>query len=584
MKVFARNRKSIIAATGCSYLKTGFWALGLMFTISAELLAQPVQFSVNMEHTFVGPREKVVVRGNIPELGNWEESGELILRKRGNQNVYAANLNLKNSHTEPVLYKFVIIRADGTERWEERGNRVWNPENTQTVWFNDRNSPGVQQTVVQVTFTLDLTDHSMNGLPTEGVALMGGHAPLSFDLETRRTEMLQTSEGIWEATVAFPYGTPHDVPFKFAWKHQGEWMWEWRPGHTNHVFLIDDTGTQQTVGLKYDTQLPGVVPLESTTGFVDNYDAVLATLPEPAQAASRYSYEKAMELLRKGQTESATATYAAYKAGHPGGEEIDDFHYRMIHHLRRTQGMQAARGYLEVQLAEEPIRERRDYFGYLKGELALNEGNHAEARRQFKKVQNEGSWEIATNYAAIGMVQSYLRDSDPDSVKRGVTLLERHAARAPQAERRSYLVRLERAYRTTGLQEKRNEVLFELAITGNQVQQAVSKIDLAGQYVEESRASEALGLLDITEFDGNLPKGLQVQLVRLKLRAYHELEMYDELSILYEEYSNTWPQDAFVKRLGELNDQAQQSRRTGRDRQETRRPGIQSAPADSTNN
>lgn len=556
----------------------------LLAAVQVTGYAQPVTFSVNMEHTFLESGDKVVVRGNIPELGSWEEAGELTLRKRGNRNVYAANLNLKEVPSEPILYKFVILRSDGAEQWEERGNRVLDPQNNEPVWFDDRSTPGVQQTVVQVTFTLDLTEHSMNGFPAEGVALMGAHPPLSFELETGRTELSQTTEGIWEATVAFPFGTPHDVPFKFAWKHQGEWMWEYRPGHTNHVFLIDDSGTNQQLRLKYDVQRPGVVPVEGSAGFVDDYDAVLATLPEELRVTSRYTYEKAMEQLRRGEAEAATATYATYRAGHPGGEEIDDFHYRMVYHLNTTQGAQAARGYLENQMARETVPERKDYYRYLKGELALREGNHSEARRQFKQVQNTGSWEVATDYAAQGLVYSYLRDTNPDSVKKGVALLQSQAARAPQGKRRGYLMQLERAYRAADMPEEREAVLTELATTGNPTQQAVSKIHLASQYMDESKTNEALGLLDITEFDGNLPKGLHVRLVRLKLRAYHELDMHEEIALLYEEYAQNWPQDAYANRLSKLNEQAREKLGPEWERQKTRRLGMQTVPADSTHN
>ncbi len=566
-------------------LKKAVSLLVVLFAIAGiKGSAQPIQFSVNMEHAFVGPGEKVVVRGNIPELGSWEAAGELRLRKQGNTGIYSGELTLDSSAENPVLFKYVILRSDGTEQWEQRGNRVLDPETTETVWFDDRSTPGIQQTVVQVTFQLDLTEHSMNGLPAEGVALMGAHAPLSFELETGRTEMTQTSEGMWETTVAFPYGTPHDGPFKFAWKHQGEWMWEYRPGHTNHVFLIDDSDGQQTLQLKYDIQSLGVVAVEGTSGFVDEYDEVLASLPEQARANSRYAYEQAMEQLQRGDAAAATATYATYIAGHPGGEEIDDFHYRMVYHIKNTQGSESARSYIENQLTEETIPERRDYFRYLKGELALNAGNRAEARRQFRKVEAEGSWEIATEYASQALVHSYLTESNPDSILKGVTILEGKAARVPQAQRRGYLIQLERAYRAADLPEQRKATLTELATTGTPEQQAPYKIRLADAYLKQSQASQALGLLDAAEFNGSLPRGLQVQLIRLKLRAYHELDMHEELATLYEEYTDQWPEDAYVKHLGALNGEARKKLGEGWTPKEKDNHGMRTAPADSTNN
>lgn len=558
--------------------------LFFLFLATVSLFAQPVTFSVNMEHAFLQAGDKVVVRGNIPGLGNWEVPGQLMLKKERNRSVYSAKLNPKRSTTSSILYKFVILRQDGSEEWEERGNRVLDPENTDPVWFDDRNMPGVQQTVVQVTFLLDLTDHSMNGIPAEGVALMGAHAPLSFELETGRTEMSQTGDGLWETTVAFPFGTPLDIPFKFAWLHDGEWMWEWRPGHTNHVFLIEDSETQQTVQLAYNVQLPGVVPVAGSSGQVDNYEAVLASLPSERRNQSRYTYEQAMEQLRSGEMEAATATYARYKAGHPGGEEIDDFHYRMVHHLQQTQGEAVASAYLEARMKEESIPERQAYYGYLKGELALNKGKMAEARRHFMRLENDKRWELASEYARQGLVHSYLTDSDPDSVMKGVSLLEAHAARAPQAERRKYLVRLERAYRAAELPEARRNILTELANTGSPAQQAKGNIELAKVLLRQGQPSEALGLLDKAEFGRQVPKGMDIQRVRLMIEAYYELEMHEELATLYTHYQEQWPEDAYAKRLEKLNEQALKKLGTSRGTKSGLGLEVETATSDSTGN
>lgn len=559
----------------------GSLLLVLLVVVSTALQAQPIQLSVNMEHAFLEAGDKVVVRGSIPELGNWEADGELTLRKRGNQSIYSANLNLKESSTTGILYKFVILRADGTEQWEERGNRVLDSGNSEPIWFGDRTSPGIQQTVVQVRVTLDLTEHSMNGLPAEGVALMGAHAPLSFELETGRTEMTQTSEGIWEATIAFPFGTPHDVPFKFAWLHVGQWMWEWRVGHTNHVFLIDDSGTPQTIALRYDPETPGLRPVEGTSGAVDNYDAILRHLGERG-AQSRYVYEQAMQELVSGQIEIAKATYARYKAAHPGGEEIDDFHYRMSYEIKKTRGLEAAGAYIETQLSTEPIAERKAYFTYLKGELALNTGDRVTARRLFNQVRKEGVWEEATEYADQGLVHSYLTESNPDSVRKGVALLEEQAVKALPAKRRNYVQRLVRAYRAADMPEEHQAALTELATTGNAVQQLKGKLDLAKTYQRQGNHSEALGLLEVVDNGGQVPKGLQVQVMRMRIEAYHELGMHDELATLFEQYEQQWPDDAYAKRLAKLNEHARKKLGAGWNTGPNSQ--METATPDSTNN
>jgi len=574
-----RNLDSILS----KYPVKAMFLLVAITLTSLNLFAQPITLSVNMEHTFLGQGDQVVIRGSIPALGIWEAAGELRLRKQGNEGLYTGRLNRNELPEGQILYKYVIIRSDGTEQWEERGNRILDKENTEVVWFDDRTIPGIQQTVVQVTFQLDLTEHSMNGLPSEGVALMGAHAPLSFELETGKTELTETRDGIWETTVAFPFGTPHDVPFKFAWLHDGQWMWEWRAGHTNHVFLIDDSRTQQKVSLRYDPLAPGVLPVEGTSGSVDDYEKVLARLPEQRRAQSRYMYEKAMVELVAGQIEIAKSTYATYKQGHPGGEEVDDFHYRMAHHIQKTQGIQAGQAYIDRQLATEPIAERKAYFTYLKGELALNAGDRATARRLFNQVRKEGVWEESTNYAEQGLVHSYLTESNPDSLLKGVSLLEQQAAIAPQAQHRKYLTRLAHAYRQAELPEKRQAMLSELATTGNPRQQAKGKIDMASELLSQGQASEALGLLDITEIDAQIPKGMLVRLTRLKLEAYHELDMHAELATLFEDYTQTWPNDAYSKRLEKLNEQARNKLGEGWKVQPSLEPAFETMESDSTN-
>ena len=536
-------------------------ALTIAVAATPWAMAQQATFSVNMEHAFLQPGDKVVVRGNIEALGGWTSQGELPLKKNARTGVYSAELKSLPSGVGEVLYKYVIVRSDGTEQWEQRGNRVFNLESTETVWFSDRAEPGTQQTVVQVTFRLDLSNHGMNGYPAEAVALMGARTPLSFDLEAGRTPMAQTSAGIWEATVAFPFGTPHDIPFKFAWKHNDEWMWEWRAGHTNHVFLIDDSQTSQLIQLRYEAEKPGVVAVEGTSGQVDDYDAVIARLGQRGPQ-SRYVYEKAMEQLTAGQITQAEATYATYKAAHPGGEEIDDFAYRMVYALEKTQGYEAAKTYLNTQRQSETIPERKAYFEYLEGELALNAGRPNQARKAFRKVAEKSEWDIATRYSNQAIVHSYLTEADPDSIQKGVQLLEQHAALAPQAEQRSYTVRLARAYRAAGMRDQHEQALATLATMGTERQQARSKLDLGRTYLRHGKHSQALETLE-TVNDQLLPGYNKGQKMRLQLEAYHQLDRHREFARLFDEYSRKYPDDPHRKRLAGFEQNARKRLGTG---------------------
>lgn len=535
--------------------KITFTATLLLFLLGAvSLYAQPVIFSVNMEHTFLKAGDKVVVRGSIPGLGNWEAPGQLTLKKESDSSVYSAKLKLTGETVSQILYKFVIVRQDGSEEWEERGNRVLDQQSTSAVWFDDRSSAGIQQTLVQVTVRLDLTQHSMDGVQAEGVALMGGRSSLSYELETGRREMSEVSEGIWETTVVFPFGTQHDVPFKFAWKHEGEWMWEWRAGHTNHVFWIDDSSNEQTISLRYDPEKPGVVPIETSSGNIDDYEAIMAQLGEKA-SNSRYMYERAMELLEAGNTQAATAKYAQYKAGHQGGEEVDDFHYRMATRLSKEQGVEVAQAYIKDRLAEERVPERRAYYGYLEGEILMNAGRRGEARGHFRKVQQGNQWDIATEYSQKALAHSYLLETEPDSIKKGIRLLEAQTALASQGKQRGNTEQLARAYQRAGMNEEYEQTMAQLATTGNATQQAKGRLQLAESYYRSGKYTEALGLIDAAELSG-IPKGYELRHTRLRIQAYAELEMYDELLVLFNNYEKAWPDDPYYKRLQKLADRA----------------------------
>lgn len=552
----------------------------IVITPGQSLNAQTkqVRFAVNMEYANLEPGDRVVVRGNRAELGNWGDEGELILRPSpNNANIFGRRIRL-NTNKE-VLYKYVLIKADGTEIWEQRGNRILNKNGEKIAWFSDRETPGISQTFVNVTFRLDLTDHSMDGLPAEGVALMGAHEPLSFDLENGKTEMNEISPGVWEVTIAFPFGTPHDLPFKFAWNHDGEWVWEWRPGHTNHVLWLDDEASEQTAALRYDIELPGVVAANNNTSKVDDYRFVIQQLGDKGPQ-SRYGYELAMEQLRSGQRRQAEVTYARYKKGHPGGEEIDDFDYQMAYYIERNESAEAAERYVEQKLKKEMIKERRSYLRYLKGELALRNGNSTKARKLLREAMQTSEWEMASEYSRQALVASYMSESDPDSVQRGIQYLRRYLVKANPKERRKLAERLVHAYERLDMFEEQESVLNELATRGNTRQQAKGKLELAKYYMKHSRYSEALDLMDAIESAHELPDHIKRTVIRNRIRAYAHLEMHNEVVATFEHYTQKWPEDVYRKRLLRLQKQAIKNGGT----QAIEQPGMKVTHSDSTQN
>lgn len=536
------------------HMKLVSLALVFMLGATSAAFSQQVRFAVNMEHMNLEPGDLVVVRGNKARLGNWNEQGELVLNQVRNSTIYGkrTRLNLENGE---VLFKYVIKKADGTEIWEQTGNRVLDPQQTEPVWFSDRNTPGITQTFVNVSVRLDLSQHTMDGVAAQGVALMGMHAPLSFEPENGKTHMMQLADGIWETTVAFPFGTPHDVPFKFMFLNDDEWVWEWRAGHTNHVFWIDDSSTELTVSLVYDNERPGIIPIDYTEGAVDDYSAIISNLGETG-TSSRYVYELAMEQLRAGNREAAQATYAEYKKAHPGGEEVDDFSYEMAYHIQRNEGTPAAEHYVDQEINNEPNAERKSYLRYLRGELALRNGEQTKARRLLRRALRDSEWDIANEYSQRAIIQSYLIDQQADSVGTGLAMLENLVERT-HGQRRQQLARmLLQQYDQREMWREKETLLQRFMTEGTGRRQLRIRLELAKTYLKQGRQTEALGMLDSIEFYENVPRPLLLQVMKAKIPAYYELEMYNEVALSYQEYSQQWPEDPYVHRLGILNDKS----------------------------
>ena len=530
----------------------------IIFSVIPAAKAQQarVRFVVNAEHVHLEPDDEIVVRGNRPELGNWGADGELVLRPREDSStVYRGGVRMDT--TGQILYKFVVKRGDGSEEWELRGNRELDPIETKRVWFDDRRTAGIQQTLLSLTVRLDLSEHGMDGERAEGVALMGMYAPLSFDLEAGRVEMTQVEEGIWQATVNFPHGTPRDVPFKFAWLHEGEWIWEWRPGHTNHVMWLDDTQPVQNIDLKFDLFGGGVLPTNGK-GYVDDYAAIIELLGERG-GRSRYGYELAMQQLSAGELELARKTYRRYQNTHPGGEEIDDFHYQMAHKLRQSEGLQRALIYIDRRIEEETIPERKEYYGYLKGELALHEGDYAGAREAFKEVQATSSWELPREYSRQGLVQAYL--SEPDSVYRAVELLEGYEEQVPEGKKQGYQRQLARVYRQAGMEDKEIAILEQMSGQAGGRANVSARLRLSNKYYEQGRFEQALELLEGLDMETqSLSEKQQVQRSRYQIRLYRELAMNERLLTQIEEHEQRWPEDAWSRRISKWKRQLDKER------------------------
>ncbi|MEO1023290.1 MAG: CBM20 domain-containing protein [Bacteroidota bacterium] len=544
-------------------LRYSILAMILLISGGQQVWGQTLSFAVDMQYAYLQPGDRVVVRGNITELGNWTAEGELVLTPQSGSKVFTGQLDPQTNPPAPIWYKYVILRTNGAEEWEERGNRVYTAAGRASqvpVWFNDRQTPGIRQTVTQVLFTLDVTGFGGMDSELEAVALMGGRAPLSFELEQGRKSMTQTGEHKWEVSVNFPAGTQPDIPFKFVFQRDGEWQWEWRPGHTNHVVWLEDIAGPQTVSMRYDLDQVAFVPTSATMALVDDYQGVMKRLGDISQA-TRYGYASAMQALEAGELAEARSRYRAYRAEHAGGEEIDDFEYRYAYKLWEGQGLSAALAHIDKVEQTEQQPKRLQYLEYLKGELNLHAGNREQARYHFMQAQaHPANWDMVMTYSRQAVMETYLQSSSPDSVRKGIRMMERRLQEpsATNMNRRKLLLRLERAYAQADMSEKQQKALRKLSSSGTRKQQVRGALKLAEQQLRHNQPEEALLTLETIATLDDFSEWYQRQYTRLQLTGYYQTEQYIPYTDLYEIYLQRWPEDAYARRLAKWNTYALQ--------------------------
>ena len=548
------NKPKIPALTAPRKTLVLLYIIALILVSSGLAAQEKVVFRVHMEHAYVNPDDRIFVRGASPLLGNWTETSGLELSpSTENEAVFTGSIPAGSIPETGLEYKFVIQSAIGELRWEHRGNRSIKPgESPALVWFDDRSTPGIQQTFVTLTVRLDLSDYFINGSPVEGVQLMGGRAPLTFDEEKGGVEMSQVSDQVWETQVSFPYGTQKDIPFKFRWKYLDEWHWEYRPGHINHVLWVNDNNPQESIALAFDSEQGKIIPAAPHAEKVDNYTLVLANLGGEL-SGNRYYYEEAITHLLEGRLVQAQSSYDLYSAGTSSKSEIDDFQYLMAGKIAEEQGMDAAQRYINQQQRSETNQHRKAHFEYLKGEILLNAGRQAEARGHFQKVQNDFPLEQdITEYSENGLVVSYLMEGDSVSLENAKNLLEPYK----QSEHTGKLKQLERLYGMMGDEYLQREMLVRLTQVGNEKQRIQSQIKLADFDIKNERFEESLTLLNSLPPAASLTQ--QKEWNALKIEVLTKLGYREQLVDEVELFEQKWPNDARLNQFRKDKNQAKE--------------------------
>ncbi|WP_083909920.1 carbohydrate-binding module family 20 domain-containing protein [Gracilimonas tropica] len=483
-KILLPTMKKILVCFAISWFSIG--------TFSAQAQTE-INFSVNLKYADYQQGDKIVVRGSIPLLGNWTEDGQLVLSQFSkNESIFEGTLEIPDNELE-AQYKFLILKGDGTEIWEDRANRSLlglvnsGPE---TVYFSGRNDPGLTSTLTQVTFSLDASDMKFNGDDPEGIALMGNRGELSFGLNERKV-MQEVRPGVWSTTVMLPYGTIRDLEFKFAWLLEDKWEWEYIPGHANHIALLEMDVPDQQISMKYDPASGKIIPTEDLKS-IDNYTVVQEHLGETFWATN-YAYGLAMKELNDNNLDQAIKTYQKYKAVNTYDSGIDDFHFHYAKHISQRDGTEAAIEFIEAKQNEEGITDSRNsYFEYLKGELWLNSGKNSKAREYFRNVMAnyEGETTLAGTYSEEALTISYLYDSDEDSIRVGIQQAQQKIYK-DSTKAYGWLNQIANAHKRLNDHFDYEQTLWRMSQTGTPNERSKAAIKLARKQAKERRYEEA---------------------------------------------------------------------------------------------
>lgn len=465
-----------------------------------------IRFSVNVEYADYQPGDRVVVSGSTAELGSWDlkEAVSLQSSTAGNK-LFSGSVTLTStSPGETIHYKFVLVKADGREIWEDRVNRslVANQSEMvlEEVFFSDRPYTGLTAIFTELTFTLDASELLLNGEAPQGIAVLGNRGNLGFDLEQDRLEMQELGNGLWSATAMLPYGSWPDIEFKFAWQVDGEWQWEYIPGHANHAAWLQADASKQAINMIFVPETGKILPAGGQA-HVDNFVLLQEQLGD-LYWNSNYAYSQAMGELTEGSKEQALATYNRYKANKTDDSGIDDFYYRYAATLHTEQGIKAAIAFIEGRQAEAGIsEERKAYYEYLKGERYVHEGDGKKARKHFKKtIAGYNEEQLAYAYSRHGLMLSYLADSDRDSVQHGVQIAQERLY-VDTTQTHALLRYMAHAYQRMGNKAGLEQALWQMTQTGTVTQRSEAALQLARKQARERRFEEAL--FTISRIDTN---------------------------------------------------------------------------------
>ena len=183
--------------------------------------AAPILFHVI--HGNTRPGDRIILVGNVPELGNWNPAGGIELETEGG---FYPNwfVNTWIRTGSPVAYKFVTIRKNGSMEWEQGDNRALN------IPLSGR----------AVVISGDYGDTSKNWTPAPAgaVAFKRTFERVYFRGDANHwqaTAMTLADHHLWKLTVSGRRGE------RFKFDIKGDWTYNF--GDYNNDGIADQNGS-----------------------------------------------------------------------------------------------------------------------------------------------------------------------------------------------------------------------------------------------------------------------------------------------------------------------------------------------------
>lgn len=509
---------------------TNFFALlvALLLWTGSLSAQEPVTVRMELDTQFypLDPGDSLMVCGSGESLGNWQPRRHMLVPVEGRPGIYAVQIAFAPEDIgTQVSYKFVVVKPDDIQYWEEVANRsLVVPEANTTLPvtnFEYRNELGISQSVLPVIFSIDVSAWEGFEEEIEAIGIKGSAYPLPLTPRVESDPLPledPESDGIWTTTINLAYGSPRDLSFSLYYLQNGEWNKHQLFGKQEHVALLPEQGEEVTLALSFDPQTGNYTPASNPALLLDNYLGMYQALGDSG-TGTRFQYYAAMELLKQGKAAEARSAYQQYRTDRNSSwDPRDDFDYMWMEHLGNTQGSAAVQNYAENLANTASMEFTKASYLAKAAEVAFMNGDlqtaKALSKRIYQKAKASGQMKRYGHFSRQLLAMSYLAEH-PDSVVHAQSLFE-EAARDSTRPRwqRQALEHQAYAYIDNEEWEQAERVQRRLTRIGTLNQRLRSHRELVDFYQrrgEHTKAEAAMEHMDtqLTELAQRNPKRYQ---------------------------------------------------------------------------